>query len=413
MNLLVLFLIVIGVAFVAPIITRRLGLPEVTGIILFGIILGGYGLFPLVGHPEFSIIRFDSEGSAVTEGGRILIELGNLGLIFLMFLAGLEMDIETVRKDLKETILLGLLTFIIPFALGYLLGWYFYNDVGISMLIAIILSTTSIGVVVPILKELGMVGTRTGGLIIGAATIDDVLSMVALAIVLKWILGVEGEIIQFISIVLLFFLSVMYLTPKFGDIFLNRPKVLVSIEAETRFLILILLIISVVSEEIGLHPMVGAFIAGLAFSETLKTGWFTEKLNAIGYGFFIPIFFFVVGAKTDLWALMRLEDALTFCISLIAIAIAGKFLGAFIGGMLIKLDRREMLGTSFAMITRLAVGLAAANVAYENNMIDTAVFSSFVLLAAVTTILTPPLAKKFLYSEESMEAVMFSGKGGK
>jgi len=416
-----LFLIILGAAFIAPVITKKIHVPEVTGIIVFGIILGGYGLMPAIGHPEYAIMAVSRGGvplSSVDDGlitptqlqfGQMLNELANLGLIFLMFLAGLEMDLKQVKDDLEETALLGFMTFTIPFLSGFLLAQFFHMEFNVSLLVGVILSTTSIGVVLPVLKKLELIRTRIGSLVIGSATIDDVLSMIALAVLLKLFLSPAGGqgIVQFIIIIALFFISAFYLTPKFAELLLNRPKMMVSIEAETRFMIIVMLFIVLISEELQLHGIVGAFLAGLAFSESVKTGWFIEKINAIGYGFFIPIFFFMVGAKTDLGVFFLLQDKLLFAIFLIIVAILSKFAGAFIVGKLIGLGNKETIGVSFAMITRLAVGLAAANVALENGLIDTSVFSSFVLLATLTTLMTPPLARMFLHREDKIEGVMF------
>ncbi|MEA1925029.1 MAG: cation:proton antiporter [Candidatus Altiarchaeota archaeon] len=423
MDLLLLFLIILGVAFIAPVITKKIHVPEVTGIIVFGIILGGYGLMPAIGHPEYAIVAVSRNGvplSSVADGelkdtqlkfGGMLNELANLGLIFLMFLAGLEMDLKQVKDDLKETIMLGFMTFIVPFLSGFLLAQFFQMGFDVSLLVGVILSTTSIGVVLPVLKKLELIRTRIGSLVIGSATIDDVLSMISLAVLLKMFLSPAGDqgIVQFIIIIALFFISAFYLTPKFAELLLNRPKMMVSIEAETRFMIIVMLFIVLISEELQLHGIVGAFLAGLAFSESVKTGWFIEKINAIGYGFFIPIFFFMVGAKTDLGVLFLLQDKLIFTIFLIIVAILSKFVGAFIVGKLIGLGNKETIGISFAMITRLAVGLAAANVALENGLIDTSIFSSFVLLATLTTLMTPPLTRMFLHREDKIEGVMFRG----
>ncbi|RLI95753.1 MAG: hypothetical protein DRO92_01150 [Candidatus Altiarchaeales archaeon] len=419
MDLLLLFLIILGVAFIAPVITRNVHIPEVTAIVIFGILLGGYGILPLIGYTQYSIISVDRAGNLLTfadkkelqesqiKYGEILNELANIGIIFLMFLAGMEMNIEIVKRDLKETILLGMMTFLLPFVSGFFLAQLFHLGFKVSLLVGVILSTTSISVVIPVLKQIDLVTTRLGSLIIGSATIDDVLSMISLAVLLK--IG-EESIFQFIIIIFLFFLAVLYLTPKFANILLKRPKMMISLEAETRFMIIILLLIVLISEEIGLHSIIGAFLAGLAFSESVKTGWFIEKINAIGYGFFIPIFFFMVGAKTDLSVFFGLQDKLTFAILLILIAILSKFAGAFIVGKFIGLNNRETIGVSFAMITRLAVGLAAANVALENGIIDISIFSSFVILATLTTLITPPLTKRFLHSEEKVEGVMFKAR---
>ena len=423
MNLLLLFLIILGAAFIAPVITKKIHVPEVTGIIVFGIILGGYGLMPAIGHPEYAIIAVNRGGAPLSsvdvdelndtqlKFGEMLNELANLGLIFLMFLAGLEMDLKQVKDDLKETVMLGLMTFIVPFISGFLLAEFFQLGFNVSLLVGVILSTTSIGVVLPVLKKLELIRTRIGSLVIGSATIDDVLSMISLAVLLKLFLSPAGGqgIVQFIIIIALFFISAFYLTPKFAELLLNRPKMMVSIEAETRFMIIVMLFIVLISEELQLHGIVGAFLAGLAFSESVKTGWFIEKINAIGYGFFIPIFFFMVGAKTDLGVFFLLQDKLIFALFLIIVAILSKFVGAFIVGKLIGLGNKETMGISFSMITRLAVGLAAANVALENGLIDTSIFSSFVLLATLTTLMTPPLTRMFLHREDKIEGVMFQG----
>jgi Kef-type K+ transport system membrane component KefB len=388
MDVLVLFLIIMAVAFLSPLLSRGVGLPEVTGIILFGILLGWNGL-------------------GVVEKSDVLISLAEFGLVFLMFLAGLEMPPSVVRRHGKEAVAIGIFTFIIPFVSGYFLAGYFGFDPLLRVLIAIILSTTSVGVVVPVLKELGALESRVGAAVLGAAILNDVASMIALAIVLKYLSGTPFDPVYFTIVLGLFFLSVLYVVPRLAEFSLSRTKFMGSVEAETRFLILVLLIVAIISEQIDLHPIIGAFIAGGALADTIRTGWFTEKLNALGYGFFVPIFLFVVGCNTNLFAVINVQGNLIFALALIGVGIVSKGVGALFSSAILGFSRSESLGIASAMITRLAVGLAAADIAFGLGKIDISVFTSFVLLAVLTTIITPPLTRKFLKKDAHVEGVVF------
>lgn len=388
MDVLVLFLIIMAVAFLSPLLSRGVGLPEVTGIILFGILLGWNGL-------------------GVVEKTDVLISLAEFGLVFLMFLAGLEMPPSVVRRHGKEAFAIGVFTFIIPFASGYYLAGYFGFEPILRILIGIILSTTSVGVVVPVLKELGILESKVGAAVLGAAILNDLASMIALAIVLKVLSGTPFDPLYFSIVLGLFFLSIFYVVPRLAEFSLGKSKFMGSVEAETRFLILVLLIVAIISEQIDLHPIIGAFIAGGALADSIRTGWFTEKLNALGYGFFVPIFLFVVGCNTDLLSLVNVQGNLVFAMALIAVGIASKGVGALFSSAILGFSRSESLGIASAMITRLAVGLAAADIAFELGKIDISVFTSFVLLAVLTTIITPPLTRKFLKKDAQVEGVVF------
>lgn len=388
MDLLLLFLIIMAVAFLSPLLSRGVGLPEVTGIIIFGMVLGWNGL-------------------GVVEKSDLLFSLSEFGIIFLMFLAGLEMRPSVIRQNWKNATLLGAFTFLVPFACGYLLAGAFGYPPLIKALIGIILSTTSVGVVTPVLKELNILGTRVGTTVLGAAVLDDIASMVGLAIIIKALAGTPFDPLSYVITLVIFFMAILYAVPKLADYSLKRPKFMVSIEAETRFLLLVLLGVAMVSQKIDLHPIVGAFFAGIAVSEAIKTGWFLEKLNAIGYGFFIPIFFFVSGCATDLGGILQVREDLFFATALILVAIISKGGGAFFPALVMGFSAPEAVGMASAMTTRLAVGLAAANIAYSYGSIGEGVFSAFVLLAVFTTIITPPMMRHFLKRDTHVEGVVF------
>jgi Kef-type K+ transport system membrane component KefB len=387
-DVLLLFLIIMAVAFLSPLLSSGVGLPEVTGIIIFGMVLGWNGL-------------------GVVEKSELLFSLSEFGIVFLMFLAGLEMRPSVIEKNWKSASILGAFTFVIPFASGYVLAGFFGYPILIKALIGVILSTTSVGVVTPILKELNILGTRVGTTVLGAAVLDDIASMVALAIIIKAMAGTPFDPISYVITLIIFFMAILYVIPKLADYSLKSPKFMVSIEAETRFLILVLLVVAMVSEKIDLHPIVGAFFAGIAVSEAIKTGWFLEKLNAIGYGFFIPIFFFVSGCSTDVGAILNIRGDLFFATALIIVAIVSKGGGAFFPAIAMRFSVFESIGIGSAMTTRLAVGLAAANIAYDMGKIGESIFSAFVLLAVFTTIITPPLIRHFLQLDAHVEGVVF------
>jgi len=387
-DVLLLFLIIMAVAFFSPLLSRGVGMPEVTGIIIFGMLLGWNGL-------------------GVVEKDGLLLSLSEFGIVFLMFLAGLEMHPTIIRENWKKASVLGSFTFLIPFASGYLLADAFGYPTTVKALMGVILSTTSVGVVTPVLKELNLLATRVGTTVLGAAVLDDIVSMVALAVLIKALAGEPFNPVSYVLVLLLFFMAILYIVPKFAEYSLNRPKFMVSIEAETRFLILVLLIVAIVSENIDLHPIVGAFFAGIAVSDSIKTGWFLEKLNAIGYGFFVPIFFFVSGCSTDILSILNVEGELVFASALVTVAILSKGVGGFFPALAMGFSVRESLGMASAMTTRLAVGLAAANIAYGMGKISDSIFSSFVLLAVITTVITPPIVRRFLSQDNPVEGVVF------
>ncbi|MCK4952978.1 cation:proton antiporter [Candidatus Bathyarchaeota archaeon] len=324
MDYLPLFLIWIAAAFLLPEMLRKFRIPWVTAVIFTGMLLGPYGLGVI--HPE-----------------EAMIFLSSLGLIFLMFTAGLDTKISFLREAGKETVFYTVLNFCVPFATGCLLGIGLGLDVFASLILGTCFSSSSVGIIIPLLKELE-VESKIKSTITATIFIEDVTSLVLLAILLQAKTPISPIPLPLFPIALLFFLAIIFiLIPRLQGIFLRLGKSDV-FGAELRSVLLTLALVSFMAELIGVHAMVGGFLAGLTLSNLLgKREELGKKILSISYRFLIPIFLLNLGLTTDIKLLFSPKDAVLACLVIVSL-IASKVLGGFLGARIAKFPLKTSLG---------------------------------------------------------------------
>lgn len=382
MEALTLSLIIIFAAItVIPLLSKRIGLPVIVVEIAFGIIVGK-SLLNII--PTHSIIDFFS----------------SFGLTYLMFLAGLEVDFEIVRKYLSRTVWIALFSIAIPFVSGMLLASY----AGVHpLLLGTIFSTTSMGLILPLTKELkckkGVVH-----ILFASVVLVDIISMFILAFSLALIQGYLGIsfIYSSIAILLLFIIpwiiSKLNIQKKIEEWLSERSH----FEMEVRFSFALIFILAAVSGHLGFHSIIGAFIAGLIISElqaTSRAAFFRKKLvlekkfESFGYGFFIPLFFVLMGAKVDLPALFSELNNIQILIIIVIVAIISKVIGVSLIARINGFNQRECISFGLFHSARLSLIIAAAEIASRAGLITNNLFSSFVILAIFSAIIGPSAGK--------------------
>lgn len=270
---LVLIIIFIAIT-IAPIISKYIHLPVIVIELIIGILLGK-SLLDLI--PSNALFDFFS----------------SFGLIFLMFLAGLEMDFSRIRKSFFKTVIIAVFSISVPFFSGYFIASY----LGIHPLIlGAVLSTTSLGLILPICREIDY-HKNLSIVLFGSVIVIDILSIFILTFSIIYIRGNFNNTFYYSIIVLL----VLFVIPLILNKSRVKKKIAVWIEKRSRFAIMVrfsfalLVILAAVSEELGFHSIIGAFIAGLIISEiTPRACQLEEKLESFGYGFFIPFFFLLI-----------------------------------------------------------------------------------------------------------------------
>jgi CPA2 family monovalent cation:H+ antiporter-2 len=379
--------IVLLVAFITPILLKKFRLsiiPVVVAEIIAGLIIGKSG-FDLV-HPDPWIAI-----------------LSSLGFIFLMFLSGVEIDFSIFsangkRKKLSSgklepngfTISSIIFVFILglSFFISLVFVWMGFTENAFFM--ALVISTISLGVVVPTLKENDMMKSGIGQIILLIAVIADLVTMILLAVFVSFY---EGSGNMWLLLILFGAGLLLYFVGKFfkrSNFFETMSTGTVQIGTRAVFTLIILLV--GLSESVGAENILGAFLAGVLVSLLSPNREMVKQLDSFGYGFLIPIFFVVVGAELDIWALF--QDPMVFL--LIPLLFLALLISKIIPVAILKrwYDWRTVLGSGFILTSTLSLVVAAAKVGERIGVIDTQMSSALILLAVVTCIITPILFKK-------------------
>ena len=386
LQLLLVLAIILVAAKASGLLAVRLGQPAVVGELSAGVLLG-----PTV----LDLFGFNFLSAPHLEETTLM--LAELGVIFLMFLAGLETDLEEVSKVRKVAILAGTLGVVFPIALGTVGSLPFGFDLKEAVFIGIILSATSVSISARTLMELGVLQGRQGISILAAAVIDDVLVILILSFFIAF--GVDdggsggiGEVALIVGRVLIFFVAALvvgrYVLPPLARWSANAPMS----EGVLVMAIVVTLLFAWFAEYVGEVALItGAFIAGVLLRRTEVHRIIDEKMRTMAYAFFVPIFFVGVGLSANARG-FEVSDIL-FLAVIAGIAVVSKLvgsgLGAFIAGE--SLGSSVQIGTG--MISRGEVGLIVATVGLSQALIDTDLFSVMVLMVLLTTLITPVLLK--------------------
>ncbi len=355
-------------------LTVKLGFPAALGQLIGGIVIGP-SILDLVGYDE---------------GVKLLADLG---VVMLLFLAGLETDVEEFKHVGIPAFIVAALGVLTPFILGYLgaMAWGYSNVK--SLFLGGVLTATSVGLTTSILMEMKKLRTKVGTTILAAAVVDDVLGIIVLTILvgintrgsvyMEDLLIILGEVAVYFAIGLLVGNPAVKETLKLSEM-ITLP------ETVTAFAIAIMLIFAYLAEQFQIAGITGAYLAGLLVAGTKEAGEIDKKFVTIGYSLFIPIFLVSIGIESDVRVLMH---AGTFALVYSLIAIVGKILGCGFGAFVSKFKPVESLQVGIGMIPRMEVALIMANVALDEGVFNTGTFSIPVTAVIVTTVVTPFLLK--------------------
>ena len=368
----------------AGLISVRLRQPAVLGELLAGLVLGPSML------DIFHWPLFPSPG--VSE--EIVLELAEIGVILLMFMAGMEVDVHEMLHAGRAAVSAGIFGIVVPLLLGGLGAVLFQHDISGSLFIGLILTATSVSISAQTLLELGVIRSREGLAMLGAAVVDDVLVIVALSIFLA-VLGssgagaIAGVIIR---MALFFALAIpigLWLLPHLT----YRIERLPISAGVVSWAIVATLLFAFAAEEFGqVAAITGAFLAGVFFGRTRLRHEIMTGMHTIAYAFFVPLFLVSIGLKADARSLSG--SAIAFMLVISAIAVASKVIGAGFGSKLAGMRWGESLRVGVGMVSRGEVGLIVASIGLKEGLIDDGVFVSMVMMILATTLLTPFLLRR-------------------
>ncbi|MEQ8196857.1 MAG: cation:proton antiporter [Clostridiaceae bacterium] len=351
-------------------LSTGLGQPAVLGKLLIGIVLG----------PEVL---------GLINGTDTLTEFSQMGVILLMFIAGLETDIKDFKHTCKASVLVGVCGVIVPLVLVFFTGELLNLSIMGSWYLGLLLSATSVSISVQTLKEMNLLKSSEGTTILGAAVMDDVLVIIALAFLMSFT-GSDVNITMLISTKVLFFTGAILIGWKIVPLFMENFTSLNVTEAVLSSALIICFVYTYLAEFTGVASIVGAYIAGVAISVTEYKHEVFEKVQSISYSIFVPVFFTLIGVTAQFSGIGK---NISFIIILSAIAIPTKLIGASIGAKLSGFDWDSSLGIGAAMIARGEVALIMATIGLESKIISQPLFAVLVSVVLITTIVTPPMMK--------------------
>ena len=366
---------------VLGLVTRRFHMPQVVGALLAGLVLGP-AILGILKETEF------------------ISMLSEVGVITLMFSAGLETDMQEMKKAGKACFIVALIGVIVPLIGGFLLATVFNQggeDVSApvylqNIFIGVILTATSVSITVETLREIGKLNTPAGNTILGAAVIDDVLGIIALTLITS-MADTSVNIGMTLLQIVLFFVFAIVIGIIFNKLFekyqehYNKDM--------RRFVILAFvfcLLLSFCAEKFfGVADITGAYLAGVIISNTQRKQYISRRFETINYAFLSPIFFASVGLKVTLPSMSG--TIILFAVLLCVIAVITKVIGCGFGAKLCKMTNHESLQVGVGMISRGEVALIVATKGASLGLMSSTLFGPVVIVVIVTTILAPILLK--------------------
>jgi Kef-type K+ transport system membrane component KefB len=386
---------VIATAKIGGWLSKRLGQPAVLGELVVGLLLGP-SVFNVFGQPYF-------EGADTVD---TLHKLGELGVIFLMFAAGLEIHLSDFVSAGKPAVFAGVLGVLVPIGLGVAAALPFGYEISQALFLGIVLAATSVSISAQTLMELGFLRSREGLILLGAAVVDDVLAIAILSAFVAiegggdgGILGLAWIIVRMLLFLIGSFLLGRWLLPRMAKWVERLP---VS-EAVMSFVVVTVLAFAWASEAIGgVAAITGAFIAGVALSSSRPKAEIQRGISILTYALFVPIFLVGIGLTAN--ARLLSASDLGFVITISMVAILSKLIGAGVGAKLGGTRWAEALRVGVGMISRGEVGLIVAGVGVTAGVIEADVFTVVVIMVLATTLAAPPLLRLAFQGKEVIDA---------
>ena len=388
------FLLVIAIILLSTkllgLLSERVHMPQVVGALVAGILLGP-SVLNFVGETDF------------------LLKTSEIGVIMLMFLAGLDTDLGELKKTGVASFIIALIGVIVPLIGGTACYELFFRDAADSLdflkavFIGVVLTATSVSITVETLREMGKLKGKVGTAILGAAVIDDILGIIILTVISGFADSSVNPVMVFVRIGLFFvFIAVVgficyRMFQKMDVIWAHhRRRAIVSIA--------FCFILSYVAEAFfGIADITGAYFAGLILCNIMELReYVAKKINIMNYMFFSPVFFASIGIKTVLNG-MNAEIAL-FSLVLLAIAVLSKVVGCGLGAKVCGFNGHDSLSIGVGMISRGEVALIVAQKGAAVGLINTNMFPAIVLVVIVTTLVTPILLKVVMSDQHTTPA---------
>lgn len=362
-------------------VTNRVNLTQVVGALLAGVLLGPSCL-GLITETDF------------------LAKTAEIGVILLMFTAGLDTDINEMKKNSAACLAAAVMGVILPLIAGTACYYFFlipgsrsYNEILKAVFVGVALTATSVSITVEALREMGKLDGKVGSAILGAAVIDDIIGIIVLTLVIS--MKDSGVSVSGILIKILLYgvtmLALGYLINRFHDSIdrnLGKRRI-------TTYIVAACFIVSYATETFfGIADITGAYLLGLFFSQHRVKKEVARKITVPSYLFFSPIFFASLGLKVELGSLTA--KMFVFSLLLIAAAFAAKVIGCALGAKICGFTVRESVQVGVGMVSRGEVALIMAQKGFAVGLVDAAAFPPIVLMVIATTVITPIVLRRIM-----------------
>ena len=370
------FLLIMTIILVTPLLSERVRLPGIVGIILGGMLIGPHG---------FGLVQ---------DNDRIQF-LSTIGLVYLMFSAGLEVDINQFMKVRTRALVFGIITFTFPQFMGMGLGYILGLDwLGMILLGSAFASHTLIAF--PILTKLGVTRNEAVAVTTGATVLTDIGAFIVLAVVLgaKSGGGISvGYFIQLLVMLAIFTAAIIFGLPRLGKIIFQK---LTGRALEFQFVIVALFVAAFTAELIGVHEVVGAFLAGLAVNSMLpRHSPVTGHVLFIGESFFIPVFLLYSGLITDPLTFLKSPQTIIVALGVTIVAYVSKFIAAWITAKIYKYTNSEFWTVYGLSHAQAAVTIPTLVIGLETGLFDSTLFNAAILMILLTSITSPLVVQRF------------------
>lgn len=370
------FLVILGIMLVAPLVFERLRLPGIVGLILAGVVVGPYGL-------------------GILERDESIVLLGTIGLLFLMFMAGLETSLDDLKANANKALVFGLATFLVPMVIGTVA----MLALGYGMLAAILVASCFAShtlLALPVLSKLGIMRSPAVTATLGATLITNVLALLVLAVVVK---AHGGDLtlsfwLFLIPALAIYTFASLWGIPRLGRWFFRRFGHDES--AEFIFVLATLFIISYLASLIEIEPIIGAFLAGIALTPLIpQLSPLMNRIQFIGNTLFVPFFLISVGMLIDPLILIKQPQSLLVAGVMIGAEVSSKYLAAWGCGKWFKFKMPSIMVMFGLSVAQAASTLAAITVAYDIELVDQLTVNGIIAMILVTCIASPWITERW------------------
>ncbi|AHA10113.1 MULTISPECIES: cation:proton antiporter [Bacillus] len=361
----------------------RLGQPSVLGKLIVGIVIG-----PAV----FGWI----------ENSELLTQLSNVGVILLMFMAGLETDLEELNANRNSSLAVALGGIILPFVGGYISGLVMGMEQGNAVFLGLLLCATSVSISVQTLRDLGKMKTRESTTMLGAAVFDDILVVILLAFAMSFLGTDDVNLTMVILKKVVFFASIILIGWKGVPAIMRWLSPLRVSESIVSAALIICFSFAYFGELLGIAGIIGAFAAGIAISQTNYKHEVEKKVEPIAYAMFVPVFFVSIGMNITFDGI---GNQIWFILALTVIAVFTKLIGCGFGARMTGFDAKSSAIIGAGMVSRGEVALIIAGTGLSSGLLAQDYFTAIVIVVILTTMITPPMLKyTFGAKDKAMKA---------